>query len=121
MCAFLNSNFIAISKDKSTFITADSGSILPSCTNIVLQKLAVDRGMKVERRRIAFEELENFGEVGACGTAVIISPISSISRGASTIEYADGFDTLYSLYQELRDIQNGEIPDRHNWLHRITG
>merc|ERR1719198_458702 len=78
---FSTSNLIAISKDKSTLLTPKSESILPSCTNVMLQQLAIDRGMKVERRKIAFDELKDFSEVGACGTAVIISPIGSITRG----------------------------------------
>ena len=34
--------------------------------------------MTVERRHIPVEELETFEEVGACGTAAVISPIGEI-------------------------------------------
>jgi branched-chain amino acid aminotransferase len=117
---FSTSNLIAISKDKSTFVTPKSNSILPSCTNLMLQQLAKDRGMKVERRPIAFDELKDFGEVGACGTAVIISPIGSITRGDQRIEFKNGFDTLMGFYKDLRQIQTGVAPDRHNWHYDIT-
>lgn len=37
-------------------------------------------GWTVERRRVAYKELSQFAEVAACGTAVIITPVSVISR-----------------------------------------
>mmetsp|Transcript_11804 Transcript_11804/g.21879 ORF Transcript_11804/g.21879 Transcript_11804/m.21879 type:complete len:365 (+) Transcript_11804:185-1279(+) len=116
---FSTSNMIAISKDKKTLITPKSESILPSTTNIMLQQLAEDRGMKVERRPVEFDELKTFGEVGACGTAVIISPIGSVTRDGERTEF-DNFDTLLSLYKELRDIQTGEAEDKHGWHYKIT-
>lgn len=116
---FSTSNMIAISKDKSTFITPESESILPSCTNILLQQLAKDRGMKVECRPVAIDELEEFSEVGACGTAVIISPIGNILHGDKKIDLTSNYEVLYSLYDELRGIQTGEIPDKHGWHYDI--
>ena len=41
-------------------------------------QLAIDLGMKVERRQIPEEELETFEAAGACGTAAVISPIERI-------------------------------------------
>eukprot|EP00612_Vaucheria_litorea_P002215 CAMPEP_0171456618 /NCGR_PEP_ID=MMETSP0945-20130129/3031_1 /TAXON_ID=109269 /ORGANISM="Vaucheria litorea, Strain CCMP2940" /LENGTH=339 /DNA_ID=CAMNT_0011982075 /DNA_START=78 /DNA_END=1094 /DNA_ORIENTATION=+ len=85
---FSTSNLIAISADKKTLITPASDSILPSITNVMLQQLAKDRGMNVERRKVAIDELENFSEVGACGTAVIISPIGSVTYKGERKEFA---------------------------------
>ena len=45
------------------FVTPQSASILSSITNKVLQTLAEDMGLKVERRRVHVNELENFSEV----------------------------------------------------------
>ena len=35
-------------------------------------------GMKVEKSPVAVEELSEFDEAGACGTAAVISPIGKI-------------------------------------------
>lgn len=69
-------NFFGIKNN--TYVTPKSTSILPSITNKSLMQLAEDFGMKVERRQILEEELATFEEVGACGTAAVISPISRI-------------------------------------------
>ena len=69
-------NFFGIKNN--TYITPKSPSILPSITNMSIMQLAEDMGLKVERRPIDIEELCTFEEVGACGTAAIISPIGEI-------------------------------------------
>jgi branched-chain amino acid aminotransferase len=69
-------NFFGIKNN--TYITPKSSSILPSITNMSLIQLAEEIGLKVERRPVAIDELESFEEVGACGTAAIISPIGEI-------------------------------------------
>ena len=76
-CSYIDeagpANFFGIKNN--TYITPDSHSILPSITNMSLRTLAEDMGMKVEVRHVPIEELETFDEVGACGTAAVISPI----------------------------------------------
>ena len=115
-------NFFGI-KDH-TYITPHSKSILPSITNMSLEQIAEDIGLKVERRRVAVDELETFEEAGACGTAAIISPIGKIYDRSTdkTIEYGD-IAGPYStkLYITLRAIQEGEIEDSHNWTTVIEG
>ena len=115
-------NFFGI-KDH-TYITPHSKSILPSITNMSLEQIAEDIGLKVERRRVAVDELETFEEAGACGTAAIISPIGKIYDRSTdkTIEYGD-IAGPYStkLYITLRAIQEGEIEDSHNWTTIIEG
>ena len=69
-------NFFGI-KD-NTYITPKSQSILPSITNRSLQALAERMGMKVEIRPVPVEELAEFEEAGACGTAAVITPIRKI-------------------------------------------
>ena len=59
--------------------TADS--ILPSCTKAVLLQQAKDMGMTVEQRPVPWDEVQTFTEVAACGTAVVVTPIKSITRG----------------------------------------
>jgi branched-chain amino acid aminotransferase len=69
-------NFFGIKDGK--YITPDSGSILPSITNMSLREIAEDLGLVVERRHVAIAEIPHFEEAGACGTAAIISPIGMI-------------------------------------------
>lgn len=64
------SNFIGISADRSTFVTPDSNTVLPSITNQMLQQIAEEMGMRIERRPIEIDECANFSEVAGCGTAV---------------------------------------------------
>lgn len=111
-------NFFMI-KD-NIYATPESKSILPSITNKSLMKLAEDMGMKVERRKIAVEELADFDEVGACGTAAVITPISMIDdydTGKSYIFTKDDKPgkVCEKLYNTLRGIQYGEIEDPYGW------
>jgi branched-chain amino acid aminotransferase len=111
-------NFFGIKGN--VYVTPDSHTILPSITNKSLQVLAKDMGMIVEVRHVPVEELAEFDEVGACGTAAIISPIKKIhDRETGKIyEYCkDGKAGPIStkLYNKLRAIQFGEEPDVYNW------
>ena len=111
-------NFFGI-KGK-TYVTPDSKTILPSITNMSLRQLAKDMGMNVELRPVLVEELANFEEVGACGTAAVISPIKRIVDRDSGKEYTyccDGKAGPIStkLYNTLKGIQEGEIEDKHGW------
>ncbi len=114
---FATSNFIAITKD-GRYVTPDSRSILPSVTNNTLQQLARDVGIAVEVRQVAFDELADFAEIGACGTAVVITPVWQIARGKQVItvgpDHACG-PVLQKLYNHVQGIQYGELPDTHGW------
>lgn len=112
-------NFFGIKNN--TYITPKSTSILPSITNKSIMQLAKDEGMKVEQRKVPIEELETFEEVGACGTAAIITPIRKITdrKTGKTYEFCkDGKAGPVStkLYKKLQDIQYGEEPDPHGWV-----
>ena len=111
-------NFYGI-KD-NTYVTPDSESILPSITNMSLQELAKDMGMKVEKRMVPLEELPTFEEAGACGTAAVCSPIGTIDDIDTGISYVIAKDNqpgpiTTKLYNTIRAIQLGEEPDIHNW------
>jgi branched-chain amino acid aminotransferase len=115
---FGTSNFLGITA-RGEFKTPDSPSILQSITNESLQVLAEDMGLKVVRGPIALDSLGQFTEVGACGTAAVITPIRSVTHGAKKYVFGDpsrAGETLTRLYQALQGIQYGEIPDRHGWL-----
>ena len=112
-------NFFGIKNN--TYITPKSTSILPSITNKSLMQIAEDLGIKVERRQIPEDELAEFEEAGACGTAAVISPISQIDDPATGKQYVISKDgkpgpVSKKLYDALIAIQYGEAPDIHNWI-----
>jgi branched-chain amino acid aminotransferase len=118
---FGTSNFLAITKD-GRYVTPESQSILPSVTNKSLQRIAQDFGLVVERRRVRVTELAEFSEVGACGTAVVITPVYSILHGERLYTFGrehEAGPTLTRLYNEIKGIQYGELPDRHGWLYSV--
>lgn len=110
-------NFFAIKGN--SYVTPDSETVLPSITNMSLRDIANDLGMTVERRRIPYEELPEFDEVGNCGTAAICSPIGSITNidDNTTFDYgmAEAGPVITKLYNHLRGIQYGTIEDKHGW------
>ena len=117
---FGTSNFIGITKD-GKYVTPDSPSTLPSITNMSLIQLAEDMGITVEKRPIPLNELSEFAEVGACGTAVVITPISSIVHGETTYKFGNGTcgPVLQKLYDALTAIHKGEAEDKHGWMVEV--
>jgi branched-chain amino acid aminotransferase len=112
-------NFFGIKNN--TYITPKSYSILPSITNRSLRTLAEDMGMKVEVRPVPVEELSEFEEAGACGTAAVITPFRKVVDFEKDTIYSFG-DGIHpgpvtsKLYHTLTGIQKGEIEDRFGWV-----
>jgi len=105
----------------NTYITPNSTSILPSITNKSLRTLAEEMGMKVEMRHVPVEELNDFDEVGACGTAAVISPICTIVERDTGYSYnycknGNAGPISTKLYTKLRAIQEGDEPDKYGWI-----
>ncbi|HJO92001.1 MAG TPA: branched-chain amino acid aminotransferase [Victivallales bacterium] len=117
---FTTSNFIAITKD-GKYVTPSSKTILPSITNMSLLQLAEAEGLTAERRPIALDEIDTFAEIGACGTAVVITPIANIVRGDKTYKVGgtECGPVLKKLYDRLTDIQYGRYKDQFNWMRTI--
>ncbi|WP_288904818.1 branched-chain amino acid aminotransferase [uncultured Porphyromonas sp.] len=112
-------NFFGIKGN--SYITPESTSILPSITNMSLTQIAKDLGMTVERRHVPEEELAEFEEAGACGTAAVISPISHIDDLDTGKVYTystngEAGPKSTKLYNTLRAIQYGDIEDKHSWV-----
>ena len=116
-------NFFGIKNN--TYITPESKSILPSITNMSLMQVAKDLGMKVEKRPVPLDEIESFEEVGACGTAAVITPVRKIVDMDLNKIYEFCKDNKPGpisthLYNQLTAIQFGDMPDTHNWLTIIS-
>jgi len=124
---FSTSNFVGIDNSQKKYVTPKSPSVLPSITNKSLMQIAKDEGFTVEERDVKVEELENFDEVLAVGTAVVVTPVGTITRVNE-----DGSDTVYEfgkkdeigettklLYKKMRALQNGEAEDKYDWNMKI--
>lgn len=112
-------NFFAITKDH-TFVTPSSSSILPSITKRSLMYLAEHYlKLKVDVRDVYINDLDQYLEAGACGTAAAITPIGRI-------DYHDKQHVFYSetevgpitrkLYDTLIGIQFGDVKAPDGWI-----
>ncbi|QIW15812.1 branched-chain amino acid aminotransferase [Pasteurellaceae bacterium RH1A] len=117
-----SANFFGITKDNK-FVTPLSPSILPSITKYSLLYLAKERlGLEPVEGDVYIDQLEQFTEAGACGTAAVISPIGGI-------QYKDDFHIFYSetevgpitkrLYAELTGIQFGDVEAPEGWIVKV--
>ena len=112
-------NFFGI-KD-NTYVTPKSESILGSITNMSLVEIARSMGLESERRQVPVDELSEFSETGACGTAAVITPIAKIVDPDKNkiYEYCrDGKPGPVSmkLYNRLTAIQCGDAEDTFGWV-----
>jgi branched-chain amino acid aminotransferase len=81
--------------------------------------LAEEAGLKVERRKVPVEELAEFEEAGACGTAAVITPIKSIHDKETDKVYTFADEPgkwSVKLYNKLRAIQLGDEEDKYGWV-----
>eukprot|EP01036_Dinobryon_divergens_P023586 gene23586-31946_t len=125
---FSTSNFIAVDKATGAFVTPLSSAILPSITNKSLMQLAADEGHTVEQRPVSIHEVleGKFSEIGACGTAVVVTPVNKIYYGDQIANIVHGQESesavgpvLKKLYNRIRNIQNGDEKDKFNWLEEL--
>lgn len=112
---FSVANFVGITKD-GKYVTPSASSILKSTTNACLAQLAKDEGLTVEVRPVDFDaEIDNFEEIGMCGTAAVVVNVTDITRRNKVHKFGK-FDTLKRLRTKLNAIQFGETEDVHGWM-----
>ena len=79
-------------------------------------------GLETLEGDVYIDQLDQFKEAGACGTAAVITPIGGI-------QYDDNFHVFYSetevgpitkrLYDELVGIQFGDKPAPEGWIVKV--
>ncbi len=127
-----SANILVVMRNGS-LVTPRSSAILPSVTRRSIMQLAADRlGMPIAERPIDLRaEFDDFVEMGACGTAAVVSPIARIwFDGAWHVvnrrELGDdigGSGTVGPVMQELYDllvgILQGEIAEQYGWIREV--
>ncbi|HNV44760.1 MAG TPA: branched chain amino acid aminotransferase, partial [Exilispira sp.] len=77
----------------------------------------------VFEKPIDINSLDQFSEVGACGTAAVISPIGSITYKDKVFKfYKDGKEVgpiTKKLYELLLSIQRGESDIFKEWIYIV--
>lgn len=115
-------NFFGITHNNE-FITPKSSSILPSITKYSLMHIAKEYlNLNVYERDVFIDNIDEFKEAGACGTAAVITPIGGI-------EYKNKLHVFHSttkvgpitkkLYDTLYGIQFGDIEAPKGWIFKI--
>jgi branched-chain amino acid aminotransferase len=124
----MNIFFVLGSGGSARLVTPElSGSLLPGITRNSLLQLAVDAGFAVEERKFDIDEWQKkaaageITEVFACGTAVVITPVSRVKYGDSEFTIADGQpgEVTMALRDTLTGIQRGTFADTHGWMARL--
>ncbi|MDW7671360.1 MAG: branched-chain amino acid aminotransferase [Bacillota bacterium] len=115
-------NFFGITRD-SEFVTPKSPSILPSITKYSLLYLAENYlHMAVSERDVFIDQLDEFAEAGACGTAAVITPIGGIDyNGKLHVFYSETEvgPMTKKLYDTLCGIQFGDVEAPEAWIVKI--
>ena len=120
-------NLFFVMADGSIVTPALNGSILPGITRDSLITLARDQGITVREERYAIDQLRadlesgDCREIFACGTAAVVTPVGHISGDgwAFAVSGGEPGEVTLRLRRALTDIQSGEAPDPHGWVHRI--
>ncbi|KAH0467682.1 hypothetical protein IEQ34_002715 [Dendrobium chrysotoxum] len=93
-----------------------SGTILPGITRKSIIEVARRQGFQVEERLISVEELLAADEVFCTGTAVVVSPVGSITYLEKRIKYGNGVGIVsQQLYSALTSLQMGLTEDKMGW------
>jgi branched-chain amino acid aminotransferase len=104
-----------------------TGSLLQGITRDALLKLGPDLGIPATEDRVSVSEWQQgcasgeITEVFACGTAAVITPVGAVRGPHAEWTIGDGGTgpVTARLRAELVGIQDGSLPDRYGWMHRI--
>lgn len=93
------------------------GTILPGITRKSIIDVARKQGFQVEERPVPVEELLDADEVFCTGTAVVVSPVGSVTYLGKRISYGESGVGAVSqqLYSALTALQMGLSEDTMGW------
>lgn len=101
-----------------------AGTILPGVTRRSVIELARARGYEVKEEPVTVDAAMAADEVFTTGTAVVLSPVGSLTRGGERRQFgAQGKPTpvALELYKALTELQTERAPDPFGWVHAVEG
>jgi branched-chain amino acid aminotransferase len=141
---FSTSAFIGVKKsgDKMKLVASGSKNVIKSVTGDSVLKIAESFGWETESRevciqtygrrrwwthtwQIPYDEIKEFDEVLAAGTAAALVPIKSITMNSKNdkITFAaaekEPGPACVKLLTTLRGLQQGKIEDKQGWLYKV--
>jgi branched-chain amino acid aminotransferase len=125
----MNLYFVYGSGEDARIVTPRlTGTLLPGITRDSLLTLANDLGYKSEEGTVSVDdwrlgnESRELTEVFACGTAAVITPVGQVKSSEYEWTVGDGTPgpVTMRLRQSLLDLQTGQAPDTHGWMHRLV-
>ncbi|KAF8780282.1 hypothetical protein HU200_001959 [Digitaria exilis] len=113
---------IFVVKDNVISTPAIKGTILPGITRKSIIEVAQSKGFKVEERLVSVDELLDADEVFCTGTAVVVSPVGSITYMGERVEYGNQGVGVVSqqLYKSLTSFQMGLVEDCMGWTVQLN-
>ncbi|XP_078436836.1 branched-chain-amino-acid aminotransferase 3, chloroplastic-like [Wolffia australiana] len=108
---------IFVVKGNKISTPATKGTILPGITRKSIIDVARVQGFEVEERLVAVEELLDADEVFCTGTAVVVSPVGSITYLGQRVQYKNNGvgEVSQQLYSALTSLQMGLTEDKLGW------
>jgi len=113
-------NFFCV-KDNVLYTPELTGTILPGITRQSIIQLAFHNGYEVIETKVSADFAMAADEAFCCGTAAVISPIGSITKGEVKATYGNQKPgpVTEKLYNHLVGIQNETEEDIFGWLHEV--
>ncbi|XP_010523589.1 PREDICTED: branched-chain-amino-acid aminotransferase 3, chloroplastic-like [Tarenaya hassleriana] len=112
---------IFVVKDNVICTPEIKGTILPGITRKSIIDVARSQGFQVEERGVTVDELLEADEVFCTGTAVVVSPVGSITYKDKRVTYGEGGvgAVANKLYTVLTSLQMGLSEDNMNWTVQL--
>ncbi|XP_058069650.1 branched-chain-amino-acid aminotransferase 3, chloroplastic-like isoform X3 [Magnolia sinica] len=113
---------VFVVKDNTISTPAIRGTILPGITRKSIIDVARSQGYQVEERQVSVEELLDADEVFCTGTAVVVSPVGSITYLGKRVSYGERGVGVVSqnLYSALTSLQMGITEDKMDWTVELN-
>lgn len=112
---------VFVVKGNTISTPAIKGTILPGITRKSIIDIARGLGFEVLEQLVSVDELLNADEVFCTGTAVVVSPVGSITYMGERTAFGDGKVGRVSrqLYTALTSLQMGLSEDQKGWIVKL--
>jgi branched-chain amino acid aminotransferase len=105
------------------------GTILPGATRDCVLVLLREWGIRVEERHLRADEIQRAAQDGSLremfgtGTAAVVAPIGYLGYADRELAVGKGEEGELTrrLYEAIRGVQSGALPDKYGWLVTVSG